>query len=237
MASAPVVLNEVLQASPEKDNFMRLLRLLNCGGTKIVRGYFDYIITDLTNKLRDPLVLTTLRDLRRRRILNNSEWDKLFPSNSSTVVESKSFDLTLLVKLLRQTEISGLGNPVNGWDNLPSQADTTLEADIARLKYYRNTFAHPDTMEVEENDFNHHWDDIKGALLRIVGSYSPSSVTKCEKDIDKFRTAALGDVNLAQVRESLGCSGKKPSNTHLSYCWTSHTGRYLDARKVGNLSI
>lgn len=236
MASAPVVLNEVLQASPEKDNFMRLSRLMICG-TKIVKRLFDSQIPpkDLATKLNDPQVSNRLQRLKTNGVLNGSEWDKLFPSNA--VVKSESFDLTLLVKLLRQREIYGLGNPTNGWNNLPSHTDTTIEDDIARLKWYRNTFAHSHTMEVGENDFNDHWDDIKGALLRIVGSYSPSSVTKCEKDIDKFRTTALEHVDLEKVRESLGCSGKKPSNTHLSYCWTSHTGRYLDARKVGNLSI
>lgn len=197
MARAPDVR---MQISPEQTNYIRLDLLVNDDGTNIVTGFFDSKIPprDLAAKLADPQVFSTLQKLKKKKVLNGNDWDNLFPSNSSTV-ESKSFDLALLVKLLRQKEISGLGNPVNGWDNLPSHTDTTLEADIARLKWYRNTFAHSHRRQVGQDDFNDHWDDIKGALLRIVCSYSPSTVAQWEEHINNLRTGSLS---------SLGFSGR-----------------------------
>ncbi|XP_031555447.1 uncharacterized protein LOC116292303 [Actinia tenebrosa] len=218
MASAAVVLNEVLQASPEKDNFMRLSRLLNSGGSKIVSGFFDSKVPDLAIKLSDPLVLNVLQRLKKKKVINDSEWNKLFPPSGN--VDSKSFDLSLSIKLLRQKEIyNGLGNPMNGWNNLPSQADTSIEADIARMRWYRNTFAHADALEVSHADFENYYDDIKGALLRILASYSDSSsVTQCEKKIDEFRTAPLSTKDVEQVRESLGCSGNFRDKDHKLTC-------------------
>ena len=82
----------------------------------------------------------TLKSLRSRRIISATQWGKLFPAIPATV-SSKHFDITLLMALLRN--ICGLTPPLTGWDVLPAATDLSREADIARVKYFRNTvYAH-----------------------------------------------------------------------------------------------
>ena len=44
------------------------------------------------------------------------------------------------------------------------------EADIARVKYFRNTvYGHAEKASVDEATFNVYWQDIKDALVRLGG--------------------------------------------------------------------
>ncbi|XP_078357374.1 E3 ubiquitin-protein ligase DZIP3-like [Oculina patagonica] len=96
--------------------------------------------------------LPTLQSLRTRRIINATQWGKLFPP-SSAGVSSSSFDITLLLVLLRN--ICGLPSPTTGWDKLPAATDRSREADIARVKYFRNTvYAHAKHASIDDATFN-----------------------------------------------------------------------------------
>jgi len=50
------------------------------------------------------------------------------------------------------------------------------EADIARIKYFRNTvYAHAEQASVDDTTFNAHWQDIRDTLVRLGGiRYSPA---------------------------------------------------------------
>jgi hypothetical protein len=186
-------LAEVLQASPGKTNFTRLTRLLICGGTIVLRELFDSVIApeDLANTLNDPSVLRRLKPMKKKRFLTLPQWQILFPS-PRTDVKSKSFDIPLLFQLLR--EVCNLIPPLHeGWDNLPDSTDTSLEADLARIKYYRNTiYAHPrNGMEPSDDEFDDYWGEIKGALLRITQYYNADRCGEYESIIDTLRNAPL----------------------------------------------
>ena len=46
----------------------------------------------------------------------------------------------------------------------------TLEADIARIKYFRNTvYAHADQASVNDATFSSHWNSIRDILVRLGG--------------------------------------------------------------------
>lgn len=45
-------------------------------------------------------------------------------------------------------------------DNLPVPSDVSEGADLSRLKYYRNKFAHHDCCTVTDTDFEANWNDI-----------------------------------------------------------------------------
>ena len=67
--------------------------------------------------------------------------------------------------------ICGLVPPVRGWDALPFAADTTLEADIARIKFYRNTvYSRASEASVDDESFNMYWREIQDALVRLGGA-------------------------------------------------------------------
>ncbi|XP_048576145.1 uncharacterized protein LOC125557526 [Nematostella vectensis] len=158
----------VLSASEEKDNFLKLCRLLIDGGTQSLRTYFTSIHhpTPLAAFLNTHK--KTLTNLKSRRILRQEQFDRLFPA--SGVPSANDYDITLLFLLLRH--ISGLSPPVStsSWDVLPPPTDLTKEAHMARLKWYRNNvFAHIKSTEVPTVQFNQYWVEISDALISLGG--------------------------------------------------------------------
>ena len=139
-------------STKETTNYARLCRLLVDVGTQALRDKFNGIHSPAT--LQAVLVAnkSMLQSLRARKIINPNQWGKLFPAIPSSV-SSVSFDTTLLMVLFRN--ICGLVAPASGWDALPPPTDVSLEADIARVKYYRNTvYAHAECGSVDDRTFN-----------------------------------------------------------------------------------
>jgi len=149
-------------------NYARLCRLLVDVGSQVLRETFDRIYPPkkLHNVLSNPTVHRSLQSLRSKKVLNQLQWSKLYPSRS--LVSSKDFDITLLISLLRN--ICGLTPPATGWDYLPPAKDVTCEADIARVKYYRNQiYGHAGQASVDDATFRTCWKDIRDALVRLGG--------------------------------------------------------------------
>ena len=162
MASAPTL----APSTKETTNYARLCRLLVDGGTKAIRQTFDRLHSpaNLFNVLKaGSAEHSTLQSLKRKRIINATQWGKLYPSPPSSVT-SEDFDITLLMVLLRN--ICGLTAPSTGWDSLPPASDTSVEANIARVKYYRNSvYGHASQASVDNPTFNSLWQDISAALV------------------------------------------------------------------------
>ena len=133
-----------------------------------MRYNFDKIHSpaNLFNVLKDGSKQhSTLQSLKKKGIINDTQWGKLYPSPSSSVT-SGDFDITLLMLLLRN--ICGLTAPATGWDSLPPASDTSVEANIARVKYYRNTvYGHASQASVDDPTFNSLWRDISAALIAL----------------------------------------------------------------------
>ena len=67
--------------------------------------------------------------------------------------------------------ICGLVPPPTGWDSLPAATDLTPEADIVRIKYYRDTvYGHASKASVDDPTFCQYWQDIQDALVRLGGT-------------------------------------------------------------------
>ena len=179
-ASAPAPL---VASTNETTNFARLCRLLVNVGSQALRDTFD--------RIHPPaglhLVLVpgtpehkTLQDLRKKRILNPTQLGKLYPT-ILTSVSSASFDITLLMVLLRN--ICHLTPPVTGWDKLPSATDTSTEANIARVKYYRNTvYGSASQASVDDATFNILWQDISQALVALGGASYRAAIDKLKNE-------------------------------------------------------
>jgi len=67
---------------------------------------------------------------------------------------SKDFDITLMICLLRNLI------PIDIMDRLPSATDTSLRADLSRIKFYRNIIVHCDSALVDDTDFESYWKDV-----------------------------------------------------------------------------
>ena len=169
-------------SSKETTNYARLCRLLVDVGTQALRDIFDAIHAPPT--LHSVLAgnKTMLQSLRTKKIINPTQWGKLFPAILNSV-SSRDFDITLLMVLLRN--ICGLPSPATGWDALPAVTDVSHEANIARVKYFRNTvYAHAEHASVDDVMFNAYWQDIRDTLVRLGG-------VKYKEAIDNLETECM----------------------------------------------
>ena len=158
------------------------------GGLALLKEVFDSIHSppNLPAVLSHPVIKTQLQTLRRNRVLTHPEWNCLYnPSGPGTYGKSTYFDISLLCKLLR--EICGLTPPATGWDILPNSTDHSLEADLARIKFYRNKiYGHNHSMEITNADFKKLWMEISEALLRIASIISSAKRDEWKKSIERF---------------------------------------------------
>ena len=167
-------------SSKETTNYARLCRLLVDVGTQALRDVFDAIHAPPT--LHSVLAgnKTMLQSLRTRKIINPTQWGKLFPAIPNSV-SSRDFDVTLLMVLLRN--ICCLFSPITGWDVLPAVTDMSREADIARVKYFRNTvYAHAEHASVDDVTFNTYWQDIRDTLVRLGGVKYKAAIDNLETE-------------------------------------------------------
>ena len=169
-------------STKETTNYARLCRLLVDVSACILRETFDKKRPpgNLDTVLSSPPVRAVLRILKSHKVLNQNQWSKLYPTIKSSV-SSNNFDITLLTVLLRN--ICNLVRPATGWDTLPPATDTTLEADIVRIKCYRNTvYGHASQASVDDPTFNQYWQDIQDALVRLGGAGYQSAIDDLKKE-------------------------------------------------------
>ena len=183
-ASAP----SPLVSSTEKTNGAKLSRLLIDGGTTVLKTVFDRhhspanLAVDLTANY------PKLCNLLKKRVLHKPQWDKLFPPSGSTP-DSNNFDITLLFLLL--TEICGLSPPPSGWHKKPPLSDTTLEANLARIKFFRNElYGHVSTTGIDSSTFSHLWREITDVLVAL-------GLNKA--DVDRLKAEYCGEEDYLQM--------------------------------------
>ena len=156
-------------STKETTNYARLCRLLVDVGSQALRDTFNNIHppAGLHRILTHPPAHPTLQSLRKKRILNATQWGHLFPTIPSSV-SSANFDITLLMLLLRN--ICGLSPPAStgSWEVIPPASDVSIQANMVRVKYYRNNvYGHASKASVDEPTFNSYWQDISNALMGL----------------------------------------------------------------------
>ena len=175
-----------LASSVEKTNGAKLIGLLIDGGTFALKKTFDRyhppnrLVQDLNTNY------SILESLFYEKILDGHQWDKLFPP-SGVAPDSNTFDITLLFLLL--TTICGLRAPRSGWHNKPNPRIKSLEANIARIKFYRNKLSHITTTGVDTGEFSSLWEEISAPLLALGLD---------QGEIDKLKQAKSGEENYLQ---------------------------------------
>ena len=177
-----------LASSVEKTNGAKLSRLLIDGGTTVLRTIFDHyhppanLLADLHANYH------SLNNLLRRRVLHRPQWDLLFPPGGATP-DSNTFDITLLFLLL--TNICGLSPPPTGWHACPPPSDTSLEANLARIKFFRNElYGHVTTTGVDTPTFSALWLEISAVLVAL-------GLNKAE--IDRLKAERCGEEDYIDV--------------------------------------
>ena len=161
-------------------NFMRLKLLLMDKGTRALRDYVVSLLKDegltLYRKLR--LNEEKLQRLYDRDVIKVEQWQKLYPSGKLVEIrlpliddctiglpDIENLDITLLTILLRN--IFELPSPATGWSAEPPASDTSISADILRIKIYRNMLDHGSSPKYDDVTFENSWQRISRPLVRL----------------------------------------------------------------------
>ena len=159
----------VFDTSEEKTNGTRLARLLIDGGTHVLRKFLDSVYPEptlLANELRKNR--TKFQTLKSKGVIFKEQWEMLFPT--SGLPDSKEFDITLLHLLIR--ELCCLKAPRTGWHKMPADDDQSMEANIARIKCFRNELFHSKSTSIPNKEFEDKWNIIASSLEAIkIGVY------------------------------------------------------------------
>jgi hypothetical protein len=189
--------SSLLGRSDEAFNGTKLMRLILDGGTEALRNIFRKLhpgnlqVVVSTNK-------RVLSNLRSRKIINQNQWDKLYPVHPNQP-NIKDFDITLLSVLLRST--CSLSPPCSGWDKMPNISDHSVEADIIRIRLFRNErFGHIPNTAVSTTDFKTFWAEISLPLVRLGIA---------QKKIDRLENEECGEEEVERVvKEWNECDNK-----------------------------
>ena len=154
-----------LASSVEKTNGAKLSRLLIDGGTIVLRKIFDRYHPPANLQANLNANCGTLKNLLRTRVLHQPQWYLLFPPGGATP-DSNTFGITLLFLLL--TRFCGLSPPPLGWHSKPSASDTSVEANLVRIKFFRNkVYGHITTTAMDTPTFSALWQEISAALVAL----------------------------------------------------------------------
>jgi hypothetical protein len=81
--------------------------------------------------------------------------------------------------------ICSLTPPATGWDKPPAATDMSKEADLARIKLYRNErYGHITETAISDSDFEKYWKDIEALFLRLGG-------TRYQPDIERLKVVTM----------------------------------------------
>ena len=190
--------SSVLESSEEKIYGFKLMRLIVDGGTEVLRNIFLgihpgnlHVVLSIHYPTLHPLFKT-------KKIITQPQWDKLYPS-PPRIPNIQEFDITLLVILLRN--ICGLSTPTTGWNAMPGSTDNSREANIVRIKLFRNKlFGHVPGTSVSRLDFEAHWVEV-GSTLRSLGIN--------QDEIDRLNAEQCGEEEVDRVRTEWNESEKE----------------------------
>ncbi len=187
MATKP---HSPLASSVEKTNGNKSSRLLIDGGTTVLRKDFHVFHppSSLTAVLNANKHI--LQTLLKKGVLHRPQWDQLFPPGG-TAPDSNTFDITLLFLLL--TNICRLCAPPSGWHKPPPASDTSLEANLCRIKLFRNEiYCHVATTVMQTPMFNVKWLEVSAVLVAL-------GFNKAE--IDRLKSEACGEDYVNAITE------------------------------------
>ena len=146
-----------------KANYLRVCLLLVDKGGDALRAALHLIHPPSTLSAVLNANKSVLQKIRYS-VINASQWNLLFPSSCSP--DSENFDVTLLTILLRN--ICGLHPPATGWNVMPPVSDTSISANIARIKIFRNeVYGHRPSAQLDDTAFETLWQEISNPLVKL----------------------------------------------------------------------
>ncbi|XP_045163082.2 uncharacterized protein LOC123527580 [Mercenaria mercenaria] len=187
--------------STERVYLFRLLTLTVDCGTTVIRKIFDHRCSNSPLTVLLGNEKKTLTRLKTQKTITKVQFDLLYPQ-SGPAPTSADFDLTLSICLLRNLGSCGLNRKFN-WSSPPLPGDISLEADICRLRMFRNELAHISTTTgITETSFLKKWADIEQALYRLNASL-PNPVQNLQQTIHDYKHSPLDPATEEKVQKEI----------------------------------
>ena len=168
----------IFEPTEETTNGTKLRRLLVDGGTQALRNVLESFIHP-PSTLQD--ILNDEKNKAARKKLDKNQREKIFPP-SGGLPDFNAFDITLLHLLLREL-CPTLEEPETGWHKMPKQDDHSREAEMVRIKLFRNELCHGSSTSVSNADFEDKWEIISHSLIVLEINQQEIERLKTE-DID-----------------------------------------------------
>ena len=184
--------SSVYAVSEEKSNGTRLARLLVDVGTHVLRKVLHSVHPPATLQHVLNNNLRKLQSLKSRHVIFDDQWEKLFPTSGDPRPDSTTFDITLLHLLLR--EICHLTAPPTGWHKMPADGDVSREANIVRIKCFRNELCHSVSTGIATDQFEDKWNIVSSALVAMGID---------QTEVDRLKTAPIDHDTERRIEEEV----------------------------------
>ena len=182
--------SNVLEASEEKTNGTKISRLLIDGGTYVSRKYFNSFYPPGTL----PQVLSKgkkkLEKGKKRGLIRDFQWEKLFPSAGSP--DSETFDMTLLHFLIRELYLDPT-DAGSKWNTMPEESNQSALANLIRIRCFRNEISHSCSTGIPNHAFEDMWNNISTALVALGFD---------QTEIDRLKNKPIDHYTHDHVREA-----------------------------------
>ncbi|XP_053385467.1 uncharacterized protein LOC123539385 [Mercenaria mercenaria] len=179
------------QVSQNRVYLFRLQTLIIDGGTTVVRNIFDEKSANVPLNILLHNEKTTINRLRAGKTITRTQFDLLYPQSGQSPTTA-DFDLTLSICLLRNLKCCGL-NKHFAWNAIPQAGDNSLEADICRLRMFRNEIAHiSSTTSITQNTFTHKWLEIEQVLNRL-NTCVQNPVQNLQQQFNAYKNSPLDE--------------------------------------------
>ena len=171
-----------------KANYSRVCQLLVDKGGDALRAALHVIHPPSTLTAALNTNKSVLKKIRYS-VINPSQWNVLYPVSGTP--DSRNFDVTLLTILLRN--ICGLPSPATGWNVMPPASETSISANIARIKIFRNeVYGHTPSVQLDDTTFETLWQEISKPLVKLGIP---------QQDIDELKEAPLSSEEESYIKK------------------------------------
>ncbi|KAH3779413.1 hypothetical protein DPMN_157216 [Dreissena polymorpha] len=120
----------------------------------------------LTLVLSQPSISAKISSAQKRKVINKMQYDLLYPSGGP--VDISTFDVTLLAFLLSELRPT-MNSASKVWIN-PDPGDFSEEADVTRLRMFRNKFVHEGSSKLSEKEFSALYVELRDVISRLAQS-------------------------------------------------------------------
>jgi hypothetical protein len=142
-------------------------------------------VDNISAYLQSEEIKPKIENLRKEHVLDKTAYDHV--QNGVTNIDLNTF-ITLMINLFSKDQLEP---PKKGWGHQPRPNDKSLGADLLRLRYHRNRVAHSVRAELEEDEFENKWDEVKEIIIRIYTNIKPGSVSKLKMTFEDYKTKPL----------------------------------------------